>query len=147
MWVFEIHFKESVRTNLTLRELFDIYSFTRSLPQDRILKRNVSGTYLDNPHLLDEEFQDLTFDSTLSKEKKSIAVLNGTNVPGVAKFASRVIKNAGGRVVAVGNTKETYEESYSDIIPTPRIRWYYVWLVSAFFNYIMYSSILDYMFP
>ncbi len=103
--------KESVKTNLTLRELFDVYSFTRSLPKDRMLEKDISATYLENPHLLDEEFLDLTFASPLSNEKKSIAVLNGTNMTGIAGFASRVIKNAGGRIVAIGNTKEIYEDS------------------------------------
>jgi hypothetical protein len=66
---------------------------------------------LENSNIIDEEFMDLTFDSELSNEKKNIAVLNGSVEPGVAGFGARVIKNFGGRVVAVGNTKNTYEES------------------------------------
>ena len=53
----------------------------------------------------------LRFDLVLSKEKKSIAVLNGTDQSGVASFGTRVIRNFGGRVVATGNTNESYEES------------------------------------
>jgi len=103
--------KELVRTDHDIRELFDIYKFTNSLPQDRILTKEVGETYLASPNLIDEEFMDLTFDSELSQEKKNIAVLNGTDELGAAAFGARVIKNFGGRVVAVGNTREIYEES------------------------------------
>jgi len=103
--------KEMISTDHSLRELFDIYKFTSSLPQDRIFSTQIGETYLNNPSLLDEELMDLTFDLVLSKEKKSIAVLNGTDQPGVASFGTRVIRNFGGRVVATGNTKENYENS------------------------------------
>ena len=103
--------KEMIFTNHSLRELFDIYKFASSLPQDRIVSTQIGETYLNNPSLLDEELMDLTFDLLLSKEKKSIAVLNGTDQSGVASFGTRVIRNFGGRVVATGNTNESYEES------------------------------------
>lgn len=103
--------KELVRTDHDVRELFGIYKFVNSLPKDRILHKEVGKTYLASPNLIDEEFMDLTFDLELSKEKKNIAVLNGSNESGVASFGARVIKNFGGRVVAVGNTRETYENS------------------------------------
>ena len=103
--------KERVRTDFKLNELFDIYRFVRSLPEDRMLGKEVGDTYLENPNLIDEELMDLTFDSELSREKKNIAILNGTTQQGVANFGARVIKNFGGRVVAVGNTLQTYEES------------------------------------
>jgi len=103
--------KEMVKTDHDIRELFGIYRFTNSLPQDRIINKVVGETYLKSPNLIDEEFMDLTFDSELSREKKNIAVLNGTDKSGVAAFGARVIKNFGGRVVAVGNTRNIYEES------------------------------------
>ncbi len=106
-----IKLKEMISTDLSLRELFNIYKFTSSLPQDRILHTQIGETYLSNPSILDEELMDLTFDLALSREKKSIAVLNGSDEPGVANFGTRVIRNFGGRVVATGNTDESYENS------------------------------------
>jgi len=103
--------KDELKTDHNVREFFSIYEFAKSLPADRILRKDVSPTYLENPNLIDEEFMDLTFDSFLSKEMKNIAVLNGTGQTGVANFGARVVKNFGGRVVAVGNTKQAYEES------------------------------------
>jgi len=84
-----IKLKEMISTDLSLRELFNIYKFTSSLPQDRILHTQIGETYLSNPSILDEELMDLTFDLALS----------------------RVIRNFGGRVVATGNTDESYENS------------------------------------
>ena len=103
--------KESIRTNFTFRELFNTYTFANSLPKDRIISKELTESYIENPSVLDEELKDLTFDSTLSREKKSISVLNGTNTPGAASFGARVVNNAGGRVVAVGNTRSAYHES------------------------------------
>ena len=103
--------KDSVKTNHTLKEFYDIYKFSNSLPQDRILKKQIGRPYLENPRLVDEEFMDLTFDSILSREKKNVSVLNGSGKTGVASFGARVVKNLGGRVVAVSNTKEIHEES------------------------------------
>ena len=103
--------KSSIKTNHTMTELYDIYRFSNSLPQDRVLKRQIGEIYLESPSLIDEELMDLTFDSLLSREKKNVSVLNGSGKTGVASFGARVIKNLGGRVVAVSNTKETHEES------------------------------------
>lgn len=103
--------KASIRTNLSIRELFDIYSFTSSLPQDRVMDKQIGETYLENPTLLDEEFKDITFDTEFSSELKTISVLNGSDYKGVASICSRAIKNIGGRVVAVANTNEIYEKS------------------------------------
>lgn len=105
------YLKDMIRTNMDISQLYKIYTFTKSLPEDRILKKELGDTYLENSNIIDEEFMDLTFDSELSNEKKNIAVLNGSVEPGVAGFGARVIKNFGGRVVAVGNTKNTYEKS------------------------------------
>lgn len=103
--------KEFVHTNLSLKEIFDIYRFTNSLPGDRVIEKEISLTYLENTAALDEELKDLTFDSLLSEEQKSIAVLNASDIPGVAAFGSRLVENYGGRVVAIGNATETHEKS------------------------------------
>ena len=75
------------------------------------MHKELSNTYIENPGLLDEELLDLTFDSIISREKKSIAILNGTSISGVANYGSRLVNNIGGRVVAVGNTQNDYEKS------------------------------------
>ncbi|MFC1722274.1 LytR C-terminal domain-containing protein [Patescibacteria group bacterium] len=103
--------KNSLKTDLTLNEFINIYSFTRTLPKDRLVEKVLSSTYIEKPNLLDEELMDLTFDSQLSRERMNIAILNGTSISGVASYGSRVIKNMGGRVVAVGNTNNDYEDT------------------------------------
>jgi hypothetical protein len=104
-------FKNFVKTNLSLREIFDIYLFTRSLPSDRVFDKEIGVTYLENTATLDEELKDLTFDSLLSEEQKSVAILNGSDSPGVAAFGARLVENYGGRVVAIGNAAHAYEKS------------------------------------
>lgn len=104
--------KDMVRTDHSLGELIDIYKFANSLPEDRVLENELGDTYIANPTILDEELMDITFDSILSREKKSVAVLNGSGQSGVAGFGSRVIRNLGGRVVATSNTNKDYENSF-----------------------------------
>lgn len=103
--------KDKVKTNMSFRELLDSYSFSSTLPRDRVIRKDYSDSYAENHLLLDEEFMDITFDSAFSNEKKSVAILNGSGAPGIASFSARVVKNIGGRVVAVGNTATSYEKS------------------------------------
>ena len=116
-------FKNSLITDLTFNEFINIYTFTRSLPQDRFIKKDFIPQYTANTSLIDEEVRDLTFDSSIALEKKSIAVLNGAGTPGLAQFGNRIVQNLGGRVVGVGNALQVYSDSYiivdeTDLITT-----------------------------
>lgn len=103
--------KASMKTNLSLQEIYFSYSFANSLPQDRFIKRNIDRNLVEHTDILDEEIVNLTFDSKLALEKKSIAVMNGTKEEGIATFGSRVVNNLGGRVISVNNTTQIQEKS------------------------------------
>ncbi len=103
--------KYSIKTNLSLQEFYDFYNFANTLPSDRIIQKEYLDIYKNEPILLDEEFMDITFDTSFSNEKMSISILNGSAEPGLATFGSRVVSNLGGRVVAVGNTVKIQEKS------------------------------------
>lgn len=104
-------YKDSFKTDFTLAELYKLFEFIESIPSDRIITKDLSQSYMDNPSLLDEEILDLTFDSQLAREQKSFAILNGSGEAGVASYGSRLISNIGGRVVVVGNSNQIYETS------------------------------------
>ena len=101
----------SMMTNLTFNEFYDIYRLLTSASADKFTVKIFDDRYLLNYDLLDSEIRDLTFDSYVANEKKSVSVLNGAGVPGVANFGARVVNNAGGRVVSVGNASTLYGES------------------------------------
>jgi len=103
--------KSSFRTNMSLPEFYNTYLFLKSLPADRSIRETLTFSYMQNPALLDNVIQDLTISSPISLEKKNIAVLNGTDISGIAQLGSRVVRNMGGRVVAVGNSVSKYDES------------------------------------
>lgn len=103
--------KDFMVTDLNLKDLYDIYKFMTSLPEDRVILVNLSPSYVENPQLIDESIKDLTFDSAVAQEKKSIAILNGSGVSGIASFSSRILENMGGRVIAVENARNVYEKS------------------------------------
>jgi len=101
----------SLKTDMSLREFYDLLSFVYSLPQDRIIFEVNTPRSYTNTQSFDDAIRELTYDSEISQEKKNIAVLNGTNYNGLASFGSRVISNVGGRAVAVNNSEKFYEKS------------------------------------
>ena len=103
--------QDNTQTNMTLRDFYGYHQFLSSVPEDRNFVKTLDQSYLDNPNLIDQELLDISIESPLNTEKLSIAILNGTNIPGTATLGSRTIKNLGGRVVAVSNTEDTREES------------------------------------
>jgi hypothetical protein len=99
--------RKSLKTDMTFSDFLHFYSLIRSYS-----KKDVSHETFNAPENFDAFLRELTFDSNLAEEKKSIAVLNGTSVSGLASFGSRVVKNRGGHVVSVDNAVNNYEESY-----------------------------------
>lgn len=97
----------SVDTNVTLSEFFNLFTFVRSLRKDRFI-----ANLFDGGENSDISIRDITFDSAVSAEKASVGILNGTDTPGIASFASRVIQNTGGHVIAAENASKTYDESF-----------------------------------
>lgn len=97
-------YKDIKKTNVSMSDAYYMFSFIKSLPSDGIIKREFSNS-------IDNDIRDLTFDSRVALERKSVAVLNGTDMSGLASYASRVVMNLGGRVVSAGNSQVPYEET------------------------------------
>ncbi len=50
-------------------------------------------------------------DPTIKSERKTIAIFNSTNHPGIAQRAARVFSNIGGDVIIISNGKKRYEKT------------------------------------
>jgi len=92
--------KSSFSTSFSLSSFYQTQQFLSSVKEDSFIKKTLSAEDLSST---DDIFEDMTLSSEIAKEKKTIAVLNGTDLSGVATLGSRVIKNMGGRVVAIEN--------------------------------------------
>lgn len=104
--------RDNFKTDLSFEEFYDLFSFVKKLPNDRIEEKLLSENDLANPEeSIDQVLIDMNEDSTVASESKSISVLNGTDTPGVAYLGTRIINNMGGRVVASGNADRTYSTS------------------------------------
>ena len=99
------------KTDLSLEEFYDLFTLVKSIPNDRLFTKELTAEDLSNPSTLDTILEDIGVDSFVSTESKSISILNGTNISGVASLGARVVKNMGGRVVALGNADRTYSTS------------------------------------
>lgn len=100
----------SSNTNLMFSEFYHLFTFSRSLRTDRFVT-NSNFDITHNKETVDEVLRDITFDSKISKEKTSVGILNGTNIPGIASFASRVISNSGGYVISAENAFKEHNTS------------------------------------
>ena len=101
----------SVDTDITISEFYSLFTFARSLREDRFIVNKGYNDHFADIETLDEAIRDITFDSVVSNEKASVGVLNGTDIPGVASLASRVVRNAGGHVISASNASKNYDES------------------------------------
>ncbi|MBI2620647.1 LytR C-terminal domain-containing protein [candidate division WWE3 bacterium] len=106
----------AIRTNLSSREIYDLYSFVRGLSFDDFAK--MEGIDYADAGAVDRKIREITINSYISQERKSVVVLNGTSVPGVAGLGSRVAENAGARVVMTDNSLGAYAESAA-IVDSP----------------------------
>ena len=99
---------DSLRTNMDLTVFNNYREFAAALePGDYTVfsKDNFSTLFIDT------SLQDIVYNSEVALERKSIAILNGTTMSGLASFGSRVVANMGGRVIATSNTRIAYESS------------------------------------
>lgn len=98
-------------TDASLSEVYGLYNLVNSLPSDRFIAHENSEDFYSDSAYIDSVIRDLTFDSDVAHERASVAILNGTGVPGVAGSGQRVLENFGAYVVSTGNASQTYQET------------------------------------
>jgi len=103
--------REYFKTDLSLAEFYSLFSFVKSLPNDRIVSKTLVSSDFENSSAIDASYEDMGLDSAIAQEAKSISILNGTNTPGIASLGARVVNNVGGRIVASGNADKAYNTS------------------------------------
>lgn len=104
--------KKDTLSNLTAAEYYNLAAFARDVGKDKISNYSVTQSDIDDSENLDSQILDINFDGPISIEGLSVSILNGTDIPGVALFGSRLVKNSGGRVVGASNASLSYDTSY-----------------------------------
>lgn len=113
-----------MNTDLTLFEAIRLYILLQQIRFDKIEIIDLQSiSVLENATLSDGSeiylpgarlelfISENLLDPGIKNEQKTIAVLNGTNIPGLAQKYSRLISNLGGNVVISDNTSEKYKHS------------------------------------
>jgi hypothetical protein len=103
--------RQYFKTDLTLEEFYNLFSLIKSIPNDRLISKTLSAGDLVDYSGIDASYEDIGLNSYVAAESKSIAILNGTETPGIASLGARVVNNIGGRIVALGNADKTYSAS------------------------------------
>lgn len=114
-------------TDLTPIEMIRLYVFLQQVRSDNIESFDsktldvltktelADGTYVYLPNsMLDRFIQENFSEPQIKNEQAAIAVLNGTDSPGLAKKFSRLISNMGGNVIISDNTQ--YKIQYTTVI-------------------------------
>lgn len=102
---------QSLKTDMKVNELYVVYKYVSGLPSDRFFSYDLNQNDIVSPVSVEADIQDMTLNSDFAAEKKSVAILNGTDVEGMAGIATHYVNNMGGRVVAFGNASKQYQES------------------------------------
>jgi len=103
--------QDSLKTDFSSGELWRFYTFLNHLSLENLAFLEFEPSYLKDSRPLDEEIRNITFDSDVAFEAKDVAILNGTDISGVATFGGRVVKNIGGRVIAADNARRSYDKT------------------------------------
>ncbi len=98
-------------TDMSSAELLHHFSLLRLLDTSMSHHLEVNAA-VDYVSLIDSGLRELNFNAPVAQEKLAVAVLNGTDVSGVASFGARVVRNAGGHVVSIDNASRTTDKSY-----------------------------------
>lgn len=113
----------NLNTNLDKKELVHLFLFLRELRSDQIkiayTRDDVLNIIGDNAEKwspiyenIDRDLSTIFDNPSVRLEQAKIEILNATNIPGLASTRSRLLENAGCRVVRVGNTSDFYDTNY-----------------------------------
>lgn len=92
---------QAMRTNMSFDDVVSYYANIKAVKKTDL--QNLSSDQINGYTNIDGFIQQKNVESAIARERSTIAVLNGTDILGVATYASRVVNNLGGRVVSVEN--------------------------------------------
>lgn len=106
--------RQDVNTKLTIIDLARLWFFTRSIPEQSIVSKELvlspEGAS-PSEELIDKISSQFFVDYTLSTEKVSIQIINGTDVLGLGNRLARLVSNMGGNVVSVSTADKGLDTS------------------------------------
>lgn len=113
---------QNLHTNLTKREVFNLFLFVRGLREDQIkvaytreiggIPGGVSGDIWDPIKTsIDNDLKIIFNNPEIAIEQARVEVLNSTDIGGLATTVGRTLENQGCRVVRVGNSADEFDEN------------------------------------
>ncbi len=99
-----------LQTNMTPIDLVRLWFFAKSVPTYSIVIQHLS-TPVDQL-VMDKRMVTLFSDNSVSQEKLSIQIINGTGVAGLGNRLARIITNMGGNVVVVSTANTVVKTSH-----------------------------------
>ena len=106
-----IYNNSGIKTDISLLDLLSIQSDLNDRVSQDTKNIILNETTVNDENFLNSLFDIVSLSSLVAQEKKTISVLNGSGISGVAGFGARVVRNNGGRVVSIDNASHIYENS------------------------------------
>jgi hypothetical protein len=98
----------SLKTDLTIIDIFRIAMLTRAIPENSITVKKVRVTAgLEADKIVGR----LATDDLIEKDHQTIRIINGTDVFGLGNRLARLITNMGGNVIIVGTSDSPKKSS------------------------------------
>lgn len=98
----------SLKTNLTIIDLFKIVMITRIIPENSVSVKTVGDTSgLESDKIVGH----LVADDLIEKDRQTIQIINGTGVSGLGNRLARFITNMGGDVIIVATSDSSQNKS------------------------------------
>lgn len=104
-------FGEFKKTSLTTIDILRLWLFSKFVSSHSITTKDLSGLDLTDNLLIDKIINGLFSDLTITSERLSIQIVNGTGISGLGNRLARLITNMGGEVVAINTSEKELSES------------------------------------
>lgn len=115
----------SLKSNVSTWELLTLGKFISSVRSDKVISLDLAKSTITESKLLPDSSRVLGIDTiqldsfirsnladtAFTDENATIAILNATDHPGLAQYASRMVTNMGGTVIFMGNTESLQAKS------------------------------------
>lgn len=101
--------QNKVKKNITSIDLARLYLLTKTVLEKDIYYKTFLVS-VDTPSF-DKTALQFFIDPKIVDEQKDIEIVNGTGINGVGKRLERIIKNSGGNVIAVSNSRDIIKNS------------------------------------
>ena len=106
-----VQFGLATKTDFSISELYEIYRTVGFTSASGYEPKRFAEDFYSDSYKIDTEMRNISLGSQIAAERKSVAILNGTQIPGLAILGARAAGNMGAEVIVEKNARAFYDKS------------------------------------